>query len=150
MADLTEALFTTPQMADLFSGAGHVRRMLDFEAALARAEARAGVIPAEAAGAITAACRVERFDVPGLLRETAVAGTLAIPLARALTGQVAGDVVGGAIGTAGAIATAPFRAMTGNNSYAMAPNASYCAQRYRSYDPASGTYMGYDGRRHPC
>jgi len=37
-----------------------------------------------------------------------------------------------------------------NNSYAMAPNGSYCAQRYRSYDPASGTYMGYDGRRHPC
>jgi BA14K-like protein len=32
----------------------------------------------------------------------------------------------------------------------MAPDASYCAQRYRSYDPASGTFMGYDGRRHPC
>ena len=26
----------------------------------------------------------------------------------------------------------------------------YCAQRYRSYDPASGTYLGYDGVRHPC
>jgi hypothetical protein len=23
-------------------------------------------------------------------------------------------------------------------------------QRYRSYDPRSGTYMGYDGQRHPC
>ncbi|MGH6739994.1 MAG: BA14K family protein, partial [Bradyrhizobium sp.] len=23
-------------------------------------------------------------------------------------------------------------------------------QRYRSYDPASGTYLGYDGLRHPC
>ncbi|WP_136625941.1 BA14K family protein, partial [Bradyrhizobium macuxiense] len=35
---------------------------------------------------------------------------------------------------------------------AVAPDAdaSYCAQRYRSYDPASGTYLGYDGRRHPC
>src|SRR4051812_10327603 len=65
-------------------------------------------------------------------------------------GQVAGNVIGGAIGTAGAIATAPFRAMSGNGSYAMAPNASSCAQRYRSYDPASGTYMGFDGRRHPC
>ena len=29
-------------------------------------------------------------------------------------------------------------------------DASYCAQRYRSYDPASGTYLGYDGQRHPC
>jgi hypothetical protein len=28
--------------------------------------------------------------------------------------------------------------------------ATYCAQRYRSYDPASGTYLGYDGLRHPC
>jgi hypothetical protein len=25
-----------------------------------------------------------------------------------------------------------------------------CAQRYRSYDPGSGTFFGYDGRRHPC
>ena len=27
---------------------------------------------------------------------------------------------------------------------------SYCFSRYRSFDPASGTYMGYDGRRHVC
>lgn len=27
---------------------------------------------------------------------------------------------------------------------------AYCAQRFRSYDPRSGTYMGYDGVRHPC
>ena len=27
---------------------------------------------------------------------------------------------------------------------------AYCQQRYRSYDPASGTYLGYDGIRHPC
>ena len=27
---------------------------------------------------------------------------------------------------------------------------TYCAQRYRSYDPATGTYLGYDGLRHPC
>jgi hypothetical protein len=27
---------------------------------------------------------------------------------------------------------------------------SYCAQRYKSYDPASGTYLGVDGLRHPC
>lgn len=26
----------------------------------------------------------------------------------------------------------------------------YCMSRFRSYDPASGTYMGYDGMRHPC
>jgi hypothetical protein len=41
-------------------------------------------------------------------------------------------------------------ALDGNNSYAMSQDDGSCAQRYRSYDPASGTYMGYDRRRHPC
>jgi hypothetical protein len=27
---------------------------------------------------------------------------------------------------------------------------AYCMQRFRSYNPATGTYMGYDGRPHPC
>lgn len=27
---------------------------------------------------------------------------------------------------------------------------SYCAQRYKSYDPGSGTFLGRDGQRHPC
>lgn len=36
--------------------------------------------------------------------------------------------------------------------YGTAPGGdnAYCAQRFRSYDPASGTYLGYDGLRHPC
>jgi BA14K-like protein len=44
--------------------------------------------------------------------------------------------------------------------YAVAPGTVYvapggddvasCAARFRSYDPASGTYLGYDGLRHPC
>src|SRR5215831_14860561 len=28
--------------------------------------------------------------------------------------------------------------------------AGYCASRYRSYDPTTGTFLGYDGLRHPC
>jgi hypothetical protein len=36
-------------------------------------------------------------------------------------------------------------------SYAGNDDATaYCVQRFRSYDPASGTYLGYDGQRHPC
>lgn len=27
---------------------------------------------------------------------------------------------------------------------------AYCQARFRSYDPATGTYMGFDGLRHPC
>jgi hypothetical protein len=29
-------------------------------------------------------------------------------------------------------------------------SASSCAQRYRSYDSESGTFLGYDGARRPC
>lgn len=29
-------------------------------------------------------------------------------------------------------------------------SVAYCQQRYKSYDPASGTFLGYDGIRHPC
>ena len=65
-------------------------------------------------------------------------------------GRVVGNTVGGPTGAAGIIASSPFRALQGNDAYAMAPNASRCAQRYRSYDPASGTYLGSDGRRHWC
>ena len=41
------------------------------------------------------------------------------------------------------------------DTYAAAPtygggDAQSCAMQYRSYDPASGTYLGYDGLRHPC
>lgn len=37
-------------------------------------------------------------------------------------------------------------------AYAPPPGdaVSYCMQRYRSYDPNSGTFLGNDGRRHPC
>jgi uncharacterized membrane protein len=37
-------------------------------------------------------------------------------------------------------------------AYGTAPGSddAYCAQRFRSYDPASGTYLGYDGLRHSC
>jgi len=41
----------------------------------------------------------------------------------------------------------------GGPAYGAAPgggDASYCAQRYKSYDPATGTFLGYDGQRHPC
>jgi 3-carboxy-cis,cis-muconate cycloisomerase len=90
VTDLAEALFTTPEMASVFSAEARLRRMLDFEAALARAQARAGVIPHAAAAAIGAAARAERFDPDAIAREASLAGTPVIPLARML-----GDLVGG-------------------------------------------------------
>jgi hypothetical protein len=29
-------------------------------------------------------------------------------------------------------------------------SVAFCMQTYKSYDPESGTYLGYDGLRHPC
>ena len=29
-------------------------------------------------------------------------------------------------------------------------SVGYCMSRFKSYDPNSGTYLGYDGYRHPC
>ncbi len=91
MAEPIEALYSTPAMSAAFSLNAHVRSMLSFEAALAHAESRAGIIPQQAAEAIAACCREELFDVVALYREAARAGTPTIPLVRMLTERVGGD-----------------------------------------------------------
>lgn len=35
-------------------------------------------------------------------------------------------------------------------AYVDGGSVRYCMSRFKSYDPASGTYLGYDGHRHPC
>jgi hypothetical protein len=44
----------------------------------------------------------------------------------------------------------PTYAYDGYDDDGVVGGSNYCVQRYKSYDPASGTYLGYDGRRHPC
>ncbi len=66
-----------------------LQNMLDFEAALARAEAATGVIPASAAGPIEAACTAEAFDIAALADAATRSGNLAIPLVKTLTAHVA-------------------------------------------------------------
>ena len=85
---LIESLAATEAVSAVFSDEAVLRRMLDFEAALARAEARVGVIPAEAAAAIGAAAAPDGFDIAGLVRQSLRAGTPAIPLVRMLTEKV--------------------------------------------------------------
>lgn len=88
---LLDHLFTTEAMRAIFADARRVQGMLDFEAALARAEARVGMAPPDAAEAIAAHCHADRFDLAALARATAKAGNPAIPLIAALTEQVASD-----------------------------------------------------------
>src|SRR5579862_956797 len=85
---LIESLATTPTLAALFSDESVLGAMLEFESALARAESRSGVIPKEAANAITAAAKPGNFDISALADATFRAGTPAIPLVKALTEQV--------------------------------------------------------------
>jgi 3-carboxy-cis,cis-muconate cycloisomerase len=83
-----DPLFTTDAMRAVFSDRGRLQGMLDFEAALARAEAAAGVIPEPAAVAIASHCRAELFDTDALARAGALAGNSAVPVVRELTALV--------------------------------------------------------------
>jgi 3-carboxy-cis,cis-muconate cycloisomerase len=86
---LLDPLFRWQALDEIFSDRARVQHMLDFEAALARAEARTGVIPAADAVAIEKQCRAEHIDFPQLARAAALAGNLAIPLVKQLTALVA-------------------------------------------------------------
>jgi hypothetical protein len=63
--------------------------------------------------------------------------------AAGVAGLAAGALIGGAIASQ-QVQPAPTYVVPGDGAVV------YCAQRYRSYDPASGTFLGYDGLRHPC
>jgi 3-carboxy-cis,cis-muconate cycloisomerase len=75
-------------MLDVFADRAIVDAMLAFEAALAEAEAAEGVIPASAVAPIVAATRAT-FDLDALVAEARIAGSVAIPLVRKLTADVA-------------------------------------------------------------
>jgi 3-carboxy-cis,cis-muconate cycloisomerase len=81
-------LFASAPMRAILADMARIQRMLDVEAALARAEAAAGVIPSEALAPIVTACRAERFDLAALAEAAVTAGNLAIPLVKALTAAV--------------------------------------------------------------
>ncbi|WP_137807071.1 3-carboxy-cis,cis-muconate cycloisomerase [Pseudomonas sp. G(2018)] len=86
---LFDAYFTARDMRDVFCDQGRVQAMLDFEAALARAEARVGLIPQTAVAPIEAACQAGHFDFAALGEAIASAGNSAIPLVKALGKQIA-------------------------------------------------------------
>jgi len=86
---LLDPLFRWQAVEDVLSDRARIQSMLEFEAALARAEARAKVIPTSAAAPIADKCRAELFDFDSLAQAAAQAGNLAIPLIKQLTAAVA-------------------------------------------------------------
>jgi len=88
----------SPLLAPMLSSAGMravcddratLQFMLDFEAALARSESAVGMVPAAAAETIARACKADAFDLAALAEAATRSGNLAIPLVKALTGEVA-------------------------------------------------------------
>ena len=89
LSPLLAPMLSSAAMRAVCDDAATLQNMLDFEAALARAEAACGVIPATAAGPIGAACRAESFDRADLAEAATRSGNLAIPLVKTLTAGVA-------------------------------------------------------------
>jgi 3-carboxy-cis,cis-muconate cycloisomerase len=89
LSPLLAPLFSSAAMRAVCDDTAYLQHMLDFEAALARAEAAVGVIPASAVAPIAQACKAEAFDIAALAEAATRSGNLAIPLVKALTAAVA-------------------------------------------------------------
>jgi BA14K-like protein len=63
-------------------------------------------------------------------------------------GIIGGMVLGGIIASQAPRYYPPYGYYPAYPAYAGA--VAYCARRFKSYDPLSMTYLGYDGFRHPC
>lgn len=85
---LIESLATTESLAEVFSDNSVLQAMLDFEAALARAEAELKIIPRSSAITIAKAARAGEFDAAAIAQATLRAGTPGIPLVKALRKRV--------------------------------------------------------------
>ncbi|TDK29355.1 adenylosuccinate lyase family protein [Rhizobium deserti] len=86
----------SPEAKDIWSDIQTLQAWLDVEAALADAQARLGVIPADVAPVIREACRHERFDTERLSREIAHAQHPFVPVLRQLeefTGEPAAGYI---------------------------------------------------------
>jgi 3-carboxy-cis,cis-muconate cycloisomerase len=87
-SSLLMPLFSSAAMRTVIDDRARLQRMLDFEAALARAEAAVGVIPADMATPIAEACKAQRFDMSAIAAAAPAAGNVLIPLVKALTAEV--------------------------------------------------------------
>jgi 3-carboxy-cis,cis-muconate cycloisomerase len=89
--DLFGPLFVPDEIREAVGGQAWLQAMLDAEAALAVAEARAGLIPISEAEAIAECCDANRFDPEEIGRESRAAGNPVPALVKALTEAVSGD-----------------------------------------------------------
>jgi 3-carboxy-cis,cis-muconate cycloisomerase len=86
-------LFATEAMRQVFSDENRVQKYLDFEAALARAQGRLGVIPQGAAAEIARHCHIREFDFAKLAAQTERIGYPVLPVVQQLV-ALCGDGLG--------------------------------------------------------
>jgi len=79
--------FGTAKMRALFSDFALVQRYIDVEVALAKAEARLGVIPSDAAEMIARESTIDRIDFEHMREETDIVGYPILPLVHQLVGM---------------------------------------------------------------
>src|ERR687886_2533383 len=92
---LFDGVLARGRVAAEVSDRAWLQAMLDVEAALARAQARAGLISDDDAAAIAeAAADADRFDAGAIGAEAAKTGNPVVPLVKALTDAVEGDAAG--------------------------------------------------------
>ena len=93
-ASLLGGVFGRGRVAAEVGDRAFLQAMLDTEAALARASAKAGLVPVEAAEAIAAQCQADRFDPAELGELAAAAGNPVVPLVRQLADRLPPEVAG--------------------------------------------------------
>ena len=89
LSPLLAPMLSSAAMRAICDDMACLQHMLDFEAALARAEAANGIIPASAADTIAKSCKAGSFGLGALAEAATRSGNLAIPLVKALTAEVA-------------------------------------------------------------
>ena len=86
-------MFGTTEMRAVFADDALIARYIEAEVALARAQARLGVVPKAAADAIEAAAHSIKIDVEKLRHETEIVGYPILPLVHQLA-EAAGEAGG--------------------------------------------------------
>lgn len=85
-------IFTTPAMREVWSDENRVQKYLDFEAALARAQAKLGIIPKNAAAEIVKHCDVKKMDFAKLKERTEKVGYPVLPVVNQLIALCKNDL----------------------------------------------------------
>ena len=143
-------LVGTEAMRTVFSDRQRAQRWLDVEAALAKVEARLGIIPQAAGDEIARNCRLERIDMAALAAQTERAGTPIVGLVRQLTALCGephgrychwGATTQDIIDTATALQMREALALIDAELAAIADALAALARRYRDTPMAGRSYL---------